>query len=182
MEQRYTRTAILLHWLVGLLLLAQFVFGWQLDDIPRNTPARGLAINWHKSAGILLGLLIVWRLVWRLRHAPPALPAAMRDWQQRLARLSHGAMYVCMIVMPLSGYLASNFSKHGIKLFNAVRLAPWGSDDKAIYALFNQTHKLAAWLLVALIVLHVLAVLKHALIDRDGILARMGLRKAPDVS
>ena len=168
----YTRTAVVLHWLIAVLLLSQFAFGWLLDDIPRNTPARGYWINLHKSFGVVIGLLIVLRIVWRLRHAPPpALP--MPTWQRRAAGFSHVAMYVCMLLMPLSGYLASNFSKHGIKLFNAVKLAPWGGDDKVLYAVFNQTHKITAVLLASLIAVHLLAVIKHALIDRDRLLARM---------
>ena len=173
MQTRFTRTAILMHWLVGLLLLGQFAFGVLLEDIPRNTPARGFYVNMHKSMGILLGLLILLRLFWRLSHRPPALPLSMPAWQQRVAHASHTALYACMLLMPLSGYLASNFSKHGINFFNTWKWAPWGSDDKALYTLFNQTHQLTAWLLAALVALHLLAVVKHALIDRDHLLSRM---------
>ncbi len=176
MEQRYTRTAMLLHWLIALLLLAQFGFGWWLDEVPRNTPERGFFINLHKSTGIVIGLLILLRIVWRLMHTPPPLPASMANWQQRVAALSHKAMYVCMVLMPLSGYLAANFSKHGIKFFNLVKWAPWGNDDKLLYAIFNQTHKITAVLFAALIALHLLAVIKHALIDRDHLFSRMWRR------
>ncbi|MDB5936871.1 MAG: uncharacterized protein JWQ01_4215 [Massilia sp.] len=172
-RQQFTRTAIVLHWLIALLLVGQFAVGFLLDEIaPRNTPARGWWINQHKSAGLVIGLLILLRICWRLRHAPPpALP--MPAWQRRAAVASHLAMYVCMVLMPLSGYLASNFSKHGIKLFNAVQLPPWGSDDKLMYALFNQTHKVTAVLLALLIGVHLLAVAKHVLVDRDRLLTRM---------
>ena len=169
---RFTRTAIVLHWLIAVLLIGQFGFGWLLDEIPRNTPARGFWINQHKSVGLVIGLLILLRIFWRWRHAPPpALP--MPTWQRRAASASHLAMYACMVGMPLSGYLASNFSKHGIKLFNIVRLAPWGNDDKLLYAVFNQTHKVTAVVFAVLIGIHLLAVVKHTLIDRDRLLWRM---------
>jgi cytochrome b561 len=173
MEQKFTRTAMLMHWLIALLLLGQFGFGWLLEGIPRDTPARGYYINLHKSTGLVIGALIVLRIVWRLTHRPPPLPKSMPSWQQRAARISHIAMYACMLTMPLSGYLASNFSKHGIKFFNLVKWAPWGPDDKLIYTIFNQTHKVTAALLATLITLHLLAVAKHTLIDRDHLLARM---------
>jgi cytochrome b561 len=173
---RFTRTSIVLHWLIALLLLGQLAFGWLvLDAIPRNTPARGFWVNQHKSVGLVIGLLILLRIYWRLRHRPPpAVP--MPAWQRRAASASHLALYICMVLMPLSGYLASNFSKYGIKLFNVVRLAPWGSDDKAIYAFLNQTHAVTAIVLALLIVVHVLAVVKHMWIDRDHLLRRMWLR------
>jgi len=173
MHARYTATAIALHWLIALLLLGQFAFGLLLDDIPRGTPARGIYVNLHKSSGILIGLLILLRIGWRLMHTPPPLPATMPAWQRHAARLSHIALYLCMVMLPLSGYLASNFSKHGVKFFNLVHWQPWGPDDKAWYALFNQTHHVAALLLAVFVALHLLAVAKHMLIDRDGLLLRM---------
>ncbi|MGB7480395.1 MAG: cytochrome b [Burkholderiaceae bacterium] len=173
MEQRYTRTAMVLHWLVAVLLLCQFSFGWYLNGIPRGVPARGYYVNLHKSTGILIGLLILVRLIWRLKHAPPSLPNTMPAWQRRAADASHRLLYVLMLMMPLSGYVASNFSKHGVNFFNSIKLAPWGSDDKLIYAFFNQTHKITSWLLLTLVILHVLAALKHLLVDRDNIFSRI---------
>lgn len=175
MDSRYGRTARVLHWLIAALLLAQFVFGWWIGDIPRNTPARGYFINLHKSTGIVLGLLIFLRVWWRLKHTPPPFPATMLSWQQRLAVASHHLMYVCMVVMPLSGYIASNFSRHGVKFFNAVVLPPWGPDVKLVYAVFNQIHKTTAFVLAALVLVHVSAALWHAM-RRDGIFPRIWLR------
>jgi cytochrome b561 len=177
-RDRYTTTAIALHWLIALLLLGQFAFGLMLDDIPRGTPERGIYVNLHKSSGLLIGLLILLRIGWRLSHAPPPLPAAMPAWQRHASRLLHAALYLCMLMLPLSGYLASNFSKHGIKFFNVVRMPPWGPDDKTLYAVFNQIHHLAALLLALFVAVHVLAVAKHMLIDRDGLLLRMWPRGA----
>ena len=178
MDQRYTRTAMLLHWLIAILLVSQFAFGWVLNDIPLGVPARGYFVNLHKSTGMLIGLLILLRIVWRLMHTPPPLPSTTPDWQQRAAAASHHLLYVLMLVMPLSGYIASNFSKHGVNFFNSVKLAPWGSDDKLLYAFFNQTHKTTSWLLLALVILHVLAALKHLFVDRDDIFSRMLPRRS----
>ncbi len=171
--ERYGRVAIALHWLIGLALLGQIAFGLLLDDIaPRNTPARAGVINLHKSLGIVLGLLIVVRLAWRLTHRPPAWPRAMPDWQQRAARLGHQALYACMLVMPLSGYIGSNFSKHGVKLFG-LALPPWGPPLPSVYAFLNGLHDVTAWLFVALIAGHAMAALKHALVTRDGVCSRI---------
>jgi len=189
MPARYTATAITLHWLIALLLLGQFAFGLLLADIPRGTPARGIYVNLHKSSGILIGLLILLRVGWRLTHKPPPLPATMPAWQRHAARLSHIVLYLCMVALPLSGYLGANFSRHGIKFFNLVHWQPWGPDDKTWYALFNQIHHLAALLLAVFVALHLLAVAKHMLIDRDGLILRMwparglrGARSRPDPS
>lgn len=173
MKPRYNRTAISLHWCIALLLVGQFAFGWYLGSIPRGTPERGYFVNLHKSIGLLIGLLILLRIGWRLTHAPPPLPNSVPRWQQQIAASTHYLLYGLMLMMPLSGYLASNFSKFGINFFNAIKLVPWGYDDKLVYAFFNQTHLVSAWLLLALVLLHVLAALKHLWIDRDTIFFRM---------
>ena len=77
-----------------------------------------------------------------------------------------------MVIAPLAGYTASNFSTHGVRFFGT-RLAPWGSDLPLVYDTLNGVHVITAWLLTALIVGHVAVSLKHALIDRDGVFSRM---------
>ena len=171
--ERYSRIAIALHWLVGTALLAQIGFGLLLDDIaPRATPARAGVINLHKSFGLVLGLLIVVRLAWRWRHHAPPWPASMPAWQRKAARIGHGALYACMVVMPVAGYVASNFSKHGIRFFG-LALKPWGADLPQVYAFFNGIHVATAFVFCALIVGHVAAALKHTLIDRDAVFSRI---------
>jgi cytochrome b561 len=170
--ERYGRVAITLHWLIAALIAAQIAFGWFLGEVPRGTPMRGFYVNLHKSTGLTIALLIVLRLGWRLTHRPPPLPSFMPAWERVASRVSHLALYVCMLVMPASGYIASNFSKFGVKLFNVVLLPPWGVDDKRIYAVFNTMHIVTSYLFVGLIALHVLAAVRHAF-RRDGVFARM---------
>jgi cytochrome b561 len=172
-SNRYDSVAIALHWLIGAALLGQIAFGFLLDEIaPRGTPARSGVINLHKSFGIVLLLLIVLRIAWRLAHRPPAWPGTMPAWQQAAATVVHRAMYACMIVMPLSGYIASNFSKHGVKFFGTA-LAPWGPEMPKVYDVFNGIHVATAFVFIALIACHVAAATKHALVDRDGHASRI---------
>ena len=172
-RSRYDRVAAWLHWAIGALLLVEIVFGLLLDDIaPRGTPARGAVINLHKSFGIVLGVLIMLRLAWRLAHAPPPWPSSMSTARQRLANAGHAALYACMVIAPLAGYLGSNFSKHGVRFFGA-ELAPWGPDWPRAYALLVGVHDVSSYLLLALTAGHVAMALKHALVDRDGIFDRI---------
>lgn len=170
---RYGRTAVVLHWVIGLALIAQIAFGFLLDEIaPRGTPARTPTINLHKSFGLVLAVVIVARLLWRLRHAPPALPGTMPEWQRKAALVGHRTLYACMLLMPLSGYVASNFSKHGVRFFGT-HLRAWGPDNPAVYAFFNGVHIGTAYLFCALIVGHVAVSLKHAWVDHDEVFGRM---------
>jgi cytochrome b561 len=159
---RYTRTAIALHWLIAVVILLQIPFGWYLQEIPTGTPARSWYVNLHKSVGITLGLVIVFRTVWRWLHPAPPLPDWTPRWQRVGANATHLGLYACMLIMPLTGYVASNFSKWGVKYFNTWQLPPWGVDDERIYAFFNGTHVATSYLLVALIVAHTVGALWHA--------------------
>ncbi|MDM0113116.1 cytochrome b [Variovorax sp. J22R133] len=170
---KYTRTAIVLHWLLAIGLLSQITFGFFLDEIaPRNTPARAGVINLHKSCGMVLGMLIMLRLVWRFRHAPPPWPATMLMGERRAATIGHWLLYGCMVVMPLSGYVASNFSKFGVVFFG-VHLEPWAPTLPKVYAIFNGVHVVTAFIFTALIVGHIVVALRHAWVQRDGIFSRM---------
>lgn len=173
MRERYDNVAIALHWILVVGILFQIALGLYLEEVPRNTPARTVWVNFHKSVGLTLAALILVRVCWRLTHRPPPLPESMPRWERVAARANHALLYVCMVGMPLTGYTASNFSRFGVKYFNLVELRPWGVDDRGIYELFNTTHKTLAVIFIALIALHVLAALKHGLIDRDRILRRM---------
>jgi cytochrome b561 len=77
-----------------------------------------------------------------------------------------------MLIMPLSGYVASNFSKYGVNFFNTVKLPPWGVQSASVYDVLNTTHVVTSYIFVVLIVIHVLAALRH-LVLRDGIFNRM---------
>ena len=172
---RYDRVAAWLHWSIGIALLGEIAFGLVLDQIaPRGTAARSGVINLHKSIGIILGVLIVVRIAWRLAHARPSWPKTMSVRRQRAAHLGHVALYVCMLVAPLAGYLGSNLSPHGVRFFGVV-LAPWGPDWPAAYAFLLRLHDASTYALLALVVGHVAMALRHALVERDGIFARIAL-------
>jgi cytochrome b561 len=176
---RYTGTAVALHWLVAALVFGQLALGWWMVDLPKSPPGlRAGWFNFHKSIGLTIGLLMLARLWWRARHRPPALPESLPRWQVLAARANHALLYACLLLMPLSGYLGSVFSGYPIKYFGIV-LPQWGWASPALKELFSALHFATVCVLMALIALHVAAALKHLLINRDGVFARMWPRTLP---
>jgi cytochrome b561 len=174
-EDRYTATAIVLHWLIAVLVIGNFAWGWWMQEIPKSPPGiRADAFNLHKSIGLTLVLLMAVRLGWRVRHPAPPLPP-LPLWQARAARWTHALLYVALIAMPVTGYLGSVYSGYPVKFFG-VTLPAWGSKQPELKDLFGVAHLYASWVLAGLVALHVAAALKHAVADRDGILGRMGVR------
>ena len=170
---RYHPVSIALHWLIALLVLSQVTLGWWMVDIPKSPPGvRAWWFNLHKSIGLTIGVLMLARLGWRQAHRPPPLPVSMPSWQRVSARVSHFLLYACVILQALWGYLGSTFTKYPIKYFG-VTLPHWGWDSPALKDLFSVLHLGTACLLMAVLVVHFGAALKHLLVNRDGVFQRM---------
>ena len=171
--QRYTRFAVALHWIVAAIVFAQFALGWLMQEIAKQPPGpRAYAFNVHKSIGLTILALMLVRIAWRLSHPAPALPAMPR-WQARAALANHFLLYALLVVMPLAGYLGSAFSGYPVRFFGIV-LPAWAPKSEAMKQAMSEVHLVGAWLLAAAVLLHLAAVVKHAMVDRDGLLARMG--------
>lgn len=170
---RYTKTAVVVHWLMAVVVVGQFAFGWLMQEIPKAPQGmRADAFNFHKSVGLCLLALVLFRLGWRLAHPPPPLPRMPR-WQARAARATHVALYAALIVMPLAGYLGSAWSGYPVKWFG-VTLPSWGANAPALKSLMSNVHLATSFVLLSLVVLHVAAAVRHAL-RGDRVFARMTL-------
>ncbi|HVY06336.1 MAG TPA: cytochrome b [Burkholderiales bacterium] len=169
----YTRAAIVFHWIVAILVLTMIGLGFYMEGIPKGNPDRAFYFNLHKSIGVTTALLVIARLWWRAKNPPPALPASMPAWETQASRISHALLYMCIIVMPLSGFAATQFTKYGVNYFGLFKIPPMGHENKVVYDLLQGIHGITATLLIALIVIHVLAAFKHLLIDRDRVFQRM---------
>jgi cytochrome b561 len=169
---KYGAIAMLFHWLLALMIVLAWGLGWYMADLPFS-PSRLKLFSWHKWLGMTILLLAALRLLWRLRHPAPALPAAMARWETMLAHLSHGAMYLLFFAVPLAGWARSSAAGFPIVYLGLVPLPDLVGKDKALAASLTQAHAVGAWLLGALIVLHVAAAIKHAVVDKDGVFSRM---------
>lgn len=172
MTTRYTRTAIGLHWIMAVGFIAMFFLGFYMTDMPFS-PTKLQVYSWHKWAGITLFLLAVARLLWRLTHRPPALPASMRKIDITLAHLGHYLLYFFMFAVPLSGWLMSSAMGFQTVWFGVVPLPDLIGKDKAVADVLAATHTYLNWAFVLTVVGHTLAALKHQFIDKDNLLARI---------
>lgn len=172
----YTRTAVALHWVLGLALVGLFAMGIYMHELPFS-PQRLKLYNWHKWAGITVLALSVLRLVWRLTHTPPALPQTvslgMPRWQHIAHHATHHALYALFFIVPLAGWAYSSAMGFQVVLFGVLPLPDFVPSDKALAELIKPVHAVGAFAMAGLVVLHVAAALKHQWIDRDGLLRRM---------
>ena len=174
--RRYTSFAIALHWLLALALVGIFLVGLYMADLPFS-PQRLKLYNWHKWAGVTLLILSAMRLLWRLTHKPPALPQSvtfgMPRWQLQAYHATHVLMYALFFTVPLVGWAYSSAAGFPIVLFGVLPLPDFVSASKPLAELIKPWHQITAYSLAALVVLHVVAAIKHQFIDKDGLLLRM---------
>ena len=171
--KRYTLTAIVLHWLVAVLIISGFALGVTMVDIPGLTPTKLRYFSWHKWIGITVLGLACLRLLWRLSHPAPPLPAGMRGWQTAVASAVHVFLYFLIFAVPVSGYFYSLAAGVPVVYLGIIPLPVLIDPNPEWKPILKQVHYWLNMTLLAGFCIHVAGALKHQLIDRDGVLKRM---------
>lgn len=171
--QRYTTTAIALHWLIALLIVGAFTLGLVMTDIPGLTPTKLRYYSWHKWAGVTVLALATLRLLWRLGHRAPAYPATMPGWQRGVAHALHGLLYLLLFAVPLSGYFYSLASGVPVVYFGLFQLPVLIGPDPALKLVLKAVHYWLNMVLAGSVGIHVAAALFHQLVVRDRVMQRM---------
>jgi cytochrome b561 len=171
--QRYGMVAIVFHWLIAGLIVGTFILGLVMTNIAGISPTKLKYYSWHKWAGVTILALAAIRLLWRLFNPPPSYSHTLPAWQRRASHGLHGLLYALMFAVPLSGYFYSLAAGFPIVYFGLFELPSLIGPDPAIRDVLKGLHYWLNMMLAGLVGLHVAAALKHALIDRDGVMARM---------
>lgn len=170
---RYTKTAVLLHWLIALLIISAFLLGLTMTNIPGITPSKLKYFSWHKWMGCTVFGLACLRLLWRLFNPAPPYPYSMSQFQQRAASALHGLMYFLIFAVPISGYFYSLAAGIPVVYLGILPLPVLIDPNPELKPLLKEVHYVLNMILLAGFILHVAAALKHLVIDRDGIFKRM---------
>ena len=172
---KYHLLSRIFHWVMAILIIFMIGFGiYMTDFISNESTNRHTIYELHKSIGILILTLLIARIVNRLYHKPPALPESIKNFEKKIAHLAHLSFYFLMLIVPLSGYLMSNFYGFEVKFFGII-LPNLTSQNIDLAKIFGEIHELSAFSLAGLIALHVSAVIKHRFFDQkeNDVLKRM---------
>ena len=162
----------MLHWSMAVLVLVQGCLGWVVESMDRS-PLKVDLMTAHKSLGMTLLMLALFRLAWHLLDPRPLPVRSLDPWQDRAARWTHRALYLMLIVVPLSGWLAASAAVYPWKLWWLIDWPRLIEPNHTVREWASLAHEWLVWLLLALLLLHVLAAMKHHLVDRDETLRRM---------
>lgn len=162
-----------LHWSSALAVFALFALGWWMVDLGYYDEWYQTAPALHKSVGVLLAVLIVFRMVWRLRQTGPEPVLTHGAWNRFLAWAVKLLLYLLLVIISVSGYLITTAAGDDLLVFDLVRIPAVLTGIDNLEDLAGEVHEWVAWMLIGLGALHGAAALKHHFIDRDATLRRM---------
>ena len=169
---RYTRTAIFLHWVVGLGMIGTLGVGLYMVDMPFS-PGKLQIYSWHKWAGVSLLVLSIVRLAWRLSHPAPELPDTMGPLSRLAAHAGHWVLYILMLAIPLSGWLMSSAQGFPVVWFGVLPLPDLVSKNAELGEFLKNAHVYLNYTLIVVLIGHIGAALQHHFIKKDTIMTRM---------
>lgn len=166
----YGSIAKFFHWSMAMLMVVIFVIGFTMINMSRSK-VMFILYDLHKSTGLLLFVLVSFRLIWLRFNVKPQYPN-VAIWQKWLAIGNVYALYLLMVIMPVSGVLTSTLSNHSITFYYLFSLPALGN-NVAASQFFTLVHEYAAYTLLAVFGLHVVGAMYHHFVLKDDVLRRM---------
>jgi cytochrome b561 len=171
-DRSYGIIAQSFHWLVAALVFAQFGLGLYAADLPVSL-ARLQWLSRHKSLGLAILALVLLRLAWRSINRAPPLPDSVPEWQRRAAAAVHASLYALLVLAPLAGWMYASAAGLSVNWFGLLRVPDLLPKQPEWADLLKAVHAGSVTLLALLLAGHVASALHHALVLRDGVMARM---------
>ena len=171
-DTAYHPFAKVLHWLTAVCVLGLLAVGLWMVGLPISL-LKLKVYAWHKWIGLTVLVLTLARLSWRWRSPPPPLPDTVTAWERRIAPVSHGVLLVLLLAQPVVGWLMSSAGGVQVFWFGYLPLPNLVPRDQSLFGVLREAHETLAYALIAVISLHVLAVIRHDIMRRDGIFRRM---------
>ncbi|SAL57663.1 cytochrome B561 [Caballeronia cordobensis] len=166
----YSPVARVLHWLIAGLILAQFIIGWTMPDVHRDTLPTG-EIAWHLSVGAAIVAAMVLRIIWRVTHAPE--PAKLSPTLMFASKATHLLLYGLLLAVPLAGWANASARGWMVNLFGMLPFPALAAKGSSVGMALGDIHSVLAWVLFAVIALHIAAAFFHRFVLRDSVLRRM---------
>ncbi|MFK7964636.1 MAG: cytochrome b [Burkholderiaceae bacterium] len=170
--QRYTKTAMVLHWLMALAIISGWVMGNYMVDL-KFSPDKLQLYSWHKWIGFTVFMLALLRLVWRWTHKPPPPLPGQPAWQLHAASITHALFYALFLAVPISGWLFSSSTGFPLVYLGLLPIPDLIGKSPELKDTLKAVHWYLSTGLAALVVLHIGAAIKHTVVSRDTTLARM---------
>jgi len=167
---RWAASVIGFHWLMAILIVVVMTLGWVAEEYP-SSPDKVTLFVWHKSFGLTVLLLLLFRLLNRWSKGAPR--HELQSWERVLSRGVQGSLYLCMLAMPLSGWIINSAADFPLNVFWLIPLPPLTGASETVAELAEEVHVTILWIMLSLLVLHVAGALRHHFIGKNQVLRSM---------
>ncbi|AZL16306.1 cytochrome b [Rickettsiales endosymbiont of Stachyamoeba lipophora] len=171
MQKKYHFSLRILHWFIALLVLGMLTSGIIMTEL-EGSDLKWQLYSTHKSIGILILILFIFRLAARLLSYVPELPGSIPFLQRQLAKIVHFLLYVLTLIVPLSGYMMSNSFGYKVSMFG-IQMPDLINKNLALGKIFSKMHALLPYILLVILLLHIVAVIKHLLHNKENLIKRI---------
>ena len=173
---RYTTLTRVLHWLTAALVFCTLFIGFVMVN---SVHQYATLIMIHRTLGVTILVVVLARVVNRLTHRAPPLPATVGALERKIVLLSEVSLYALLLLQPLIGWAMVSAAGGPVVVFGSLRLPRIAPFDAQLFWLLRQAHSVVAYALMAAIAAHVSAILLHTLTLRDRMIERMTFRFRP---
>lgn len=171
--EKYTISMRIFHWLMFILVASTLALGAIMVDLDDKVVSYKYSLyGIHKSLGVMILGLVLIRLIFRFTSKIPAYPSSFNKYEVLLSKLTHWVFYGIMLFLPIDGYLLSNYAGYPVSFFGFQLPTIVGKNEK-MADLLGEIHEVLPYIFLALIILHVLAAIKHYFFDKINIFKRM---------
>jgi cytochrome b561 len=170
-EEAYGSLAKFLHWAIVLLIVPQYFLAEAADELPNGIEKLQI-LDWHKSIGMLVLLLVLVRIGWKIVNR--GLPGPVGEpWQRKAAVVGHGLLYLLILAQPISGWAMSSAANYPVTLFGWVQFPALVGENHDLHETLEDVHETLFFVLLTVVTLHIVAAFYHHLVLKDGVLRRM---------
>lgn len=174
-RQGYSRTAVVLHWLLAVSIFFLFISSWWMLGLPLPSEElrfRVIPFQLHKNIGLTLVILIALLIYVRFKHRPAPATTNMKPWMHKLATLDHIILYVLIFLTSWSGFMSSSYTRWETTFWWLIEIPRIAAPDEDMNMFYSDIHLWTAWALLAVIAVHISGAVYHAFLN-DGIVRRM---------
>ncbi len=168
----YSTPARVLHWIIAVIVITMIPLGIAMSNA-ESGPVQDFMFKLHLSLGTTLLPLVALRIIWRLTHSPPPLPADIPAIQKLAASSTHFLLYLTLVIQPVLGWIATSAYRAPITVFGLFDLPPIWPENRGQSDQLFFVHRNIGIIMAALILAHIAGALFHQFVRRDNLLARM---------
>lgn len=170
--EKYGAVTKTLHWLTSITVIVLLCVGIYMTRAEKNAGLFAI-YGLHKSFGICVLTVTFIRVLWHVYSKKPPLVASLKPWEKLAAHAGHFFLYICLFGMPLSGWTMSSAFGRPVSVFGFGPLPDLVGKNQELAEKLAAVHEYLGYSLIAMILLHVGAALKHHVLDKDPTLKRM---------